>query len=70
MIYIYKFDNTSKYYAFNQIQKNNCFLQGLLLCANNLQKLIKLINERLSRQNICLMQYNNKTKSYKKIILQ
>ena len=47
-IYVYHFNNCKGFYAFNQKQIPNTYLTGMLLYAGSKNKMIDLINERLT----------------------
>lgn len=48
IVYIYHFNNKRGFYAFNQKQKPNTYLTGMLLYATTKNALIDLIKERLT----------------------
>lgn len=58
-VYIYQFDNKRGFYAFNQKQKPNAYLTGMLLYATTKNALIDLIKERLTNaKTIKFMHWN------------
>ena len=64
MIYIYKFANTSGYYACNQKQVLNSYLSGVLLYAKTKKQIQKLVFERLGYKKINFMQFDKTKKDF------
>lgn len=58
-IYVYHFNNSTGFYAFNQKQKPNTYLTGMLLYVNTQCELVDLIKERLTGvKSINFMHWN------------
>ena len=58
-IYVYHFNNTKGFYAFDRKQTVGCYLTGMLLYANTKNALLDLIKERLTGvKTISFMHWN------------